>query len=111
MKRSTFVFVLPVVAAMTALGCTQQSEKTETPAARAGAIPTRVVTLDVDGMTCGGCEAAIKMAVKKVDGVQDAKADYESGTATITLDPEKADVDKVIAAIEGAGYKAKKKDS
>jgi len=36
---------------------------------------TQVCTLKVSGMTCAGCEAAVKMAARSVDGVTDVKPD------------------------------------
>ena len=50
---------------------------------------TRVVTLRVAGMTCGGCEAAVRNAARKIDGVKDVKASYEKGIAEVIYDPSK----------------------
>ena len=46
-------------------------------------------TLEVTGMTCAGCEAAVKLAAKGIAGVKDAKASYAKGTAHVTFDPKK----------------------
>jgi copper chaperone CopZ len=75
---------------------------------------TQVCTLRVAGMTCGGCEAAVKLAAKKVDGVKDAKASYEKGTAEITYDPTKTNPEAIANAItKNSGFKveAPTKDS
>lgn len=67
---------------------------------------TKVCTMKVTGMTCSGCEAAVKLAAKKVDGVKDAKASYAKGTADVTYDPAKTGPDAIAKAIaEKTGYK------
>lgn len=66
-----------------------------------------VVTLNVTGMTCGGCEAAVQYAARKVDGVKAVKANSDKGIAEVTYDPAKttpADIAKVIT--ERSGFKA-----
>ena len=37
---------------------------------------TKVCTLKVTGMTCSGCEAAVKLAAKQIDGVKAVKASF-----------------------------------
>lgn len=67
---------------------------------------TKVCTVKVTGMTCSGCEAAVKLAAKKVNGVKDAKANYAKGTAEVTYDPAKTGPDAIATAIaEKTGYK------
>lgn len=65
------------------------------------------VTLKVEGMTCGGCAASVKMAAKRVDGVNDANVSHEKGTAEITYDPKKTSPSAIAKAItENSGFKA-----
>ena len=64
-------------------------------------------TLKVSGMTCAGCEAAVRMAARSVDGVTEAKASYAKRNAEVTFDPSKtnpAAIAKVIT--EKSGFKA-----
>lgn len=77
-------------------------------AQKAEGIPqTKICTLKVAGMVCAGCEVAVKMAAKKVDGVTDAKASHETGTAEITYDPAKTNPEAIAKAItEHSGYEA-----
>ena len=70
-------------------------------------VATRVVTLNVSGMTCAGCEAAVKIAAKRVDGVKDVTVSYNKTAADVTYDPAKttpAAIAKVIT--EKTGFKA-----
>jgi len=68
------------------------------------AAETQTVTLDVPGMTCGSCPITVKYSLKKVPGVIDASADFDSKTATVTFDPDKTDVAALTAATANAGY-------
>ena len=62
-----------------------------------------VETIDVDGMSCGGCEQNVVEALENVSGVSDANADHEAGTATVEGD---ANTDDLVAAVQDAGYDA-----
>ncbi|WP_423746169.1 heavy metal-associated domain-containing protein (plasmid) [Haladaptatus sp. SPP-AMP-3] len=62
-----------------------------------------VRTIDVDGMSCGGCEQNVVEALEDVSGISDASADHEAGTATVEGDANDADI---VAAIEDVGYDA-----
>ncbi|MBS3992057.1 MAG: sulfite exporter TauE/SafE family protein [Erysipelothrix sp.] len=44
------------------------------------------IVLNVDGMTCVGCENKIQSKLKKTDGVISVKASYANGTVKITFD-------------------------
>lgn len=68
------------------------------------AVQSKTVTLDVPGMTCKFCPITIRKALKKVPGVIEAKADYETKTATVTFYPEKTTVEKLTTATKNAGY-------
>ncbi len=67
----------------------------------------KVCTLSVTGMTCAGCEVAVRNAAKSIDGVKDVKASYDKRNAEVTYDPSKttpAAIAKVIT--ERSGFKA-----
>lgn len=69
--------------------------------------PAAVCTLKVTGMTCGGCEGAVKIAAKSVDGVKSATASHKTGTAEITYDPAKTSPDAIAKVVtEKSGFKA-----
>src|SRR5689334_8267522 len=61
-------------------------------------------TFRVSGMTCAGCEVAVRLAARSVDGVQDVTVSYAKGKADVTYDPAKtnpAEVAKVITKRSG----------
>ena len=72
------------------------------------AADTKNVTSDfkVEGMTCGGCEASVKMKVKRLDGVERVTASHKEGKATVTYDAGRVSSADIIAAIEDLGYTA-----
>ena len=64
------------------------------------------LSLNVEGMHCGGCEKRIQNAVSDIDGVESVEAHFEAGTVKVVLNK---DVDmKVIAeTIEDIGFEVK----
>lgn len=67
---------------------------------------TKTITLDVPGMTCNICPITIRKALGKVDGVIEAKADFESKTATVTYDDKKISLKTITDTTANAGYPA-----
>jgi copper chaperone CopZ len=66
-----------------------------------------VCTLKVSGMTCSGCEAAVKMAARKVDGVKSVTASAKSGTAEVSYDAAKTSSEAIAKAVTAnSGFKA-----
>lgn len=63
-------------------------------------------TLRVDGMTCASCEVSIRVAAEKLDGVQAAEVDFETGSATVRYDPAKVTPTQIAETISGLGYPA-----
>jgi copper chaperone len=63
------------------------------------------VTLKVTGMTCGGCENAVKRAVGSLKGVSDVRASHQANEVTVTYDPALIDRAAIAQRIETAGYR------
>ena len=72
----------------------------------AGEAGGRVLTasLAVPEMDCPSCAGKVDNALAYLDGVTDVALNPTAGTATVTYDPAVADEERVVAAIEGAGY-------
>lgn len=64
------------------------------------------VTLDVQNMTCAMCPITIRKALQGVAGVNEAKVDFASKTASVTFDPQKTSIEALIKATTNAGYPA-----
>mgnify|MGYP002725908336 CR=1 FL=1 len=63
------------------------------------------VTLNVKGMTCGGCESKVKKVLSACKGVSDVKVNHKEGKAELHLEEGKASVDDLIKAVKNLGYK------
>ena len=59
--------------------------------------------IDVEGMTCAHCTAAVDKALERVDGVAIAAASLEKQSAQVALDHDVSD-DILREAIRKAGY-------
>jgi len=62
------------------------------------------VTLTVPTMDCATCPVTIKVALMKVPGVKKAVVSYARRTAKVTFDDEKATIQALTQATDGAGY-------
>jgi copper chaperone CopZ len=69
------------------------------------------VTLKVEGMTCGGCVAAVKVQLKKTEGVTAYEVSLESGEAAVSYDPTKTTPERIAASVSKTGFKTSVKKS
>ncbi|MGA8008442.1 MAG: cation transporter [Thiomonas sp.] len=65
------------------------------------------VQLDITGMTCGHCVAAVTKALKAVPGTQEAQVDLASGTATVQGSAAPA---TLVKAVTDEGYGVQVRD-
>lgn len=61
--------------------------------------------LQIEGMTCTGCEARIEKTLKRLDGIIAVKAIYSSSNVYVTYDLNFIDLNKIIETLEKLGYK------
>jgi len=66
----------------------------------------RNVTLEIEGMTCASCSAAVERALKKQNGVSSASVNLATNKATVSYDPALIKLGTLKKAVENAGYKA-----
>ena len=64
----------------------------------------QTVVLDVQNMTCELCPITVKKALGQVPGVADTKVDLNKRTATVTFDPDKANLAALVKATTDAGF-------
>jgi len=60
-------------------------------------------TITITGMMCPHCSGRVQKALAAIEGVSEATASHETGTATVTLAGEVSD-DVLTAAVTDAGY-------
>lgn len=56
----------------------------------------------IEGMTCGGCVAAVRNVLTRQPGVHDVKVDV--GSASLSYDEAQVNLDTLYAAVERAGF-------
>ena len=60
--------------------------------------------LEIQGMSCGHCVAAVKEALGELPGVNVDRVDI--GTAQVTYQPDQDSPEQIMLAVEDAGYSA-----
>ncbi len=63
-----------------------------------------ITTLQVDGITCGGCVSTLTRVLMGLPGVADVEIDQESGRTQVRHDPAQVNEARFREAIEDAGY-------
>lgn len=64
----------------------------------------QTITLDVKGMTCGHCKAAVNGALSDLDGVQKVDVNLETGKVNVEFDSSKVSLEQMKEAVEEQGY-------
>ena len=68
-------------------------------------------TLTVKGMTCGGCVAAVKVQLKKTEGVTAYDVSLEKGEAGVSYDAAKTTPEKIAESVSKTGFETSVKSS
>ncbi len=68
------------------------------------------ITFEIEGMTCGGCEAHVENDVNKLPGIIKINASYEDANAKVAFDQTKINLAAIEDAINGTGYIVKSKN-
>jgi copper chaperone CopZ len=63
--------------------------------------------LEINGMSCGHCVAAVSEALKELPGV--TVNDVKIGAAHVSYQPDQVTPDDIVLAVEDAGYSASAK--
>lgn len=75
-------------------------------AVTAGAGDAPKTTLAIKGMTCGGCVAAVKLQLKKTEGVTAYQVSLEKGEAEVSYDPSRTEPKKIAESVSKTGFQA-----
>src|SRR3954451_18835234 len=67
---------------------------------------TQTCALDIGGMTCASCVGRVEKALRRLDGVADARVNLATETATVDFDPQQVGLAEFSAAVAKAGYSA-----
>ena len=96
-------------AAVLLLACNSKTDKKDAPSPEQEAIAAEwvEVSLKVEGMTCDGCENAIKAGVEALDGIASVESSYEEGWTTVKFDKAVTSVEAIEGKITETGYEVK----
>ena len=61
-------------------------------------------TLNIFGMTCGGCVRSVSSVLNALDGVVKADVSLDKKCAVVDYDAAKLNVDQLKHAVEEVGY-------
>lgn len=101
--------IMLLLAAVLLAACNSSGKKSddavvEEPAAAAAWVE---VTLNVEGMTCEGCENAIKAGVETLDGIAFVESSFEEGWTKVRYDKAVTSVEAIEGKITDTGYEVK----
>ena len=60
--------------------------------------------IDVEGMTCSSCSAALEHALKKAEGISAVSINLVTNMAIVDADPHKIKLSEILAIIQNTGY-------
>ena len=83
------------------------SEQTDEVDRAAGGGPSgsdRTAQIEISGMSCANCVAAVEEAVASIEGVSSVTANFATDEGTVRYDPEQVSLGEIYDAIEDAGY-------
>ena len=115
-NRVALIALLAALATVLLGGCSEQTPSGhETKNAGASTVADaagqrREIVLSVPGMDCPMCPVTVRRALSGVDGVFEAEADLETKRALVTFDPQRTDIERLIGAVERAGFSAALED-
>jgi P-type Cu+ transporter len=67
---------------------------------------TETCALDIGGMTCASCVGRVEKALRRLDGVRDARVNLATETAAVDFDPARVGPGDFAQAVAAAGYTA-----
>jgi copper chaperone CopZ len=111
-RRFAFVLVaLGVVAVAAYVGSAGRTRlaatKAQTAAFEHSHPGAKLVTLDVDGMSCPDCAKSVGEELEKVDGVVACRVDLARQVAEVRLASTDVPNEALVAAVHDAGYVAR----
>ncbi|MCF8224416.1 MAG: cation transporter [Bacteroidales bacterium] len=96
---------LIAILAMLAFGCNSpENKKTEESTQEINMEQLVEVTIPVHGMTCEGCENAVKKSIGTLAGIDEVSASHVDSLAVVSYDKSKVTREEIELKIADAGY-------
>lgn len=98
--------LIMMVAALVMTACNTQTKTSEKESSAQEALGAEwvEVVLNVDGMTCEGCENAIKAGVESLDGIASCESSFEEGWTRVKYDKTLTSLEDIEGKITETGY-------
>ena len=98
-----------LLAALLLAACNSKTEKNDAAASDQEAMAAEwvEVTLNVEGMTCDGCENAIKAGVETLDGIAAVESSHEEAWTKVKYDKNATSLEEIQTKITETGYEVK----
>ncbi|AKD40165.1 TPA: heavy-metal-associated domain-containing protein [Pasteurella multocida] len=64
----------------------------------------QTVTLNIEGMHCGGCVKTVERVLNGLDGVTQVDVNLEHACATIQYDTNRVSIAQLIDVVENVGF-------
>jgi copper chaperone CopZ len=71
--------------------------------------PPENAVLAIEGLHCEGCVKSITHAVSALKGVDEITVSLAENRASVTYRPDRVELSRIVATIEGLGYKVPSK--
>jgi copper chaperone CopZ len=82
----------------------ETTKKTDVKKEIAAVVKPETASFSIDGMTCAvGCAKTIEKQLSEMDGVQNAKVDFDKKIATVNFDLDKLKSENLVKAVESTG--------
>jgi mercuric ion binding protein len=82
----------------------ESTSKTDSKKEIAANVKPQTASFTIDGMTCPeGCAKTIEKKLSEMNGVQNAKVDFDKKLATVNFDLDKLKSDDLVKAVETTG--------
>lgn len=102
------------IASLLFISCKKNETETTTVATTKAATPkvhkeiaaqnVQTASFEIEGMTCAmGCAKTIESELADLDGVQDAKVDFDKKTATVTFDKTVQNPENLTKIVQATG--------
>jgi copper ion binding protein len=102
MRKFFFFLAIILLGASCSSGNKKSSPSTETQILSAEHLIE--VKFDVKGMTCEGCENAVKSSINKLEGIKEVTASFKAEESVVKYDSTLVSSRLITEAIESAGY-------
>ncbi|MGC6405267.1 heavy-metal-associated domain-containing protein [Bisgaard Taxon 45] len=64
------------------------------------------VTLNIEGMHCGGCVKTVERVLQALEGVQQVNVSLDKACVDIQYDADCVSIDQLVEQVENAGFDA-----